>query len=102
MSVDGRTVDSERAKVYEIVEREPFPPGFEDVEISFGLDQNDEPGVWLTFRQLPDQSPSTEAYSVARAFTHALRPKLLDQGIERWPYFRVKPSDASKPILHRS
>lgn len=102
MNADSWAVGSERAKVHEIVDREPLPPGFEDVEVLLGLDQNNEPGVWLVFRQLPDQVPSTEAYSIARAFTHALRPKLLGEGIERWPYFRIKPSDASKPILRRS
>lgn len=98
MNTDGRVIGSERARVQEIIEREPLPPGFENVELSFGLDQNDEPGVWLVFHLQPDQTPSAAAYGAARAFTHAIQPKLLNEGIERWPYFRVKPSETLKPI----
>lgn len=87
----------EKQRVREVVSRHKLPAGVTGVTTEAGTDQNGDDALWLVFHLAPEYRTTPATYKALYDFAHAIRPELLDAGVEHWPHIRFQLAQLAPP-----
>jgi len=90
MSVAEDQGQLEKAKAEQIIADTPLMDGIESVSVELGEDHTGDPAMWLVFQMQGDLEPSDQWLKHFIDFSHQLGLRIIDSGLKRFPYSRLR------------
>ncbi|MES2392183.1 MAG: hypothetical protein V4555_11120 [Acidobacteriota bacterium] len=80
----------EKAKAEQIIAETPLMDGINGVTVELGEDHTGDPAMWLIFQMQPGVNPTDVWLQRFNEFSGKLGLKLIDSGLTRFPYTRLR------------
>ena len=99
----NRNASDEIARISQIIDREERPEFVVGYDLQFG-EFDDEPALWVTFRTTGRRPADVDAQqrrgAALNAFGRAVHRRLLEAGIDRYPYYHFAKADTMVATGH--
>jgi hypothetical protein len=92
MRVSDEHGQLEKEKAEQIVADTPLMDGIESITVELGEDHTGDPAMWLIFLMNRDVRPDNNWYDRFNEFSHQLGMRIIQSGLTRFPYTRLRPA----------